>query len=426
MNKKLLCALCTLVLALAALPAGAAGVPTLYRLMAQAEDGTRVCVATAVALSDGEALTTAEAALRAGEVTVEADGEELAVVRLAPSETVGLAALTLTQPVMAHAEPGALVGEMRYWGALSDGRVVSGAARAMQSASWKGQYALLLTAQEGLCPGAVLLDAHNRVAAMVVAGYGEGVGRYVALPLAGGETRQSAWLTDVALSSQNGQLTVDWTGSAADFDEDSAVAVYVANEDNPYYAYASLPASEGGMTFPLVPGQAHDVWVLHHHGEASSAGLTADAPVLRLDAEAPRSFNKYGYRDEALYLAAAPASAQVGDTEVLPATERVTAAQLSDPDEAFYLQARSKYRTKKEQEALLVWTLTTPEGCVLWGDGSFAFLTELDGTDDWHINLTALLRDYGSAVPGAPAAGLYTIAYYLDGAKAGEVAFTAE
>ena len=424
--KKLLCALCALMWTLAAFPAGAAGVPTLYRLMAQAEDGTQICVATAVALSDGAALTTAEAALRAGDVTIAADGEERTALRLAPSETAGLAVLTLAQPVTADAEPGALTGELRYWGALSDGRLVSGAATAMQPASWKGQYALLLTAQAGLCPGAVLLDAHNGVAAMVVAGYGEGVGRYVALPLAGGEMRQSAWLTDVALSSQNGQLTVDWSGSAADFDEDSAVAVYIANEDNPYYAYASLPAAEGGMTFPLIPGQAHDVWVLHHHGEASSAGLTADAPAIRLDAEAPRSFNKYGYRDEALYLAAVPASAKPGDTEALPAAERVTAAQLADPDEAFYLQARSKYRTKKEQEALLVWTLTTPEGCVLWGDGSFAFLTELEGTDDWHVNLTELFRDYGNAVPGAPAAGRYVVAYYLDGAKAGEFAFTAE
>ncbi len=426
MKKRLLCALCALVLTLTALPAGAAGVPTLYRLMAQAEDGTRVCVATAVALSDGAALTTAEAALRAGDVTVEADGEELAALRLAPSETVGLAVLTLTQPVTAHAEPGAPTGEMRYWGALADGSLASGAATAMRPASWKGQEALLLTAREGLCPGAVLLDAQNGVTAIIVAGYGEGVGRYVALPLNAGEPRRSEWLTDVALRGQNGQLTVNWAGSAADFDEDSAVAVYVANEDNPYYAYASLPVSEGEMTFPLVPGQAHDVWVLHHHGEASSDDLTADAPAIRLDAEAPRSFNKYGYRDEALYLAAVSASAQVGDTEVLPEAGRVTAARLADPDEAFYLQARSKYRTKKEQEALLVWTLTTPEGYVLWGDGSFAFLPELDGTDDWHIDLTALLRDYARAVPGAPAAGLYTVAYYLDGAKAGEAAFTAK
>lgn len=435
--KKFLCALCALMLMISLLPAQAAGLPTLYRLMAQTADGKQTCVATAVALPDDSALLTADAALRAGNVRVMADDETLEATQPAPSDRTGLAILTLAEPAADGATQGEATGELRYWGALPDGSLVSGSAAAIQRATWKGQEALLLSAREGLCPGAVLLNAQGDVAAMIVAGYGEGVGRYVALPLLSTAARSSAWLTDVALRSQNGYLTVDWSGSAADFDEDSAVAVYFLNENNLYYFYDSLPASAGKMEVPLIPGEAHEVWALHHHGEATSGGLTADAPSVTLAAEAPRVFNKFGYRDEELYLAALPVYTLPEDEDrllenagempdVLPKAERITAEELASGEKALYLQARSKYRTKKEQEALLVWTLTTPEGFVLCESGGFIFLPDLDGTDDWHIDLTETLQSYAAVVEGAPAAGRYTVAYYLDGAKAGEVAFTVE
>lgn len=181
--KKFLCALCALMLMISLLPAQAAGLPTLYRLMAQTADGKQTCVATAVALPDGSALLTADAALRAGDVRVMADDETLEATQPAPSDRTGLAILTLAEPAANGATQGEATGELRYWGALPDGSLVSGSAAAIQRATWNGQEALLLSAREGLCPGAVLLNAQGDVAAMIVAGYGEGVGRYVALPL---------------------------------------------------------------------------------------------------------------------------------------------------------------------------------------------------------------------------------------------------
>lgn len=435
--KKLLCALCALTVMMLSLPAGAAELPTLYRLMTRTENGAQTCVATAVALVDGATLTTADAALRAGNVTVVADGETLEATQPAPSDRTGLATLTLAESAAEEIAPGEATGGMRYLGALADGSLASGEATAIQRATWRGQEALLLSAREGLCPGAVLLNAQGDAAAMIVAGYGEGVGRYVALPLLSGAAEQSTWLTDVALRSQGGYLTVDWSGSAAQFDENSAVAVYFFNENNLYYFYDSLPASAGEMKLPLVPGEAYRVWALHHHGEASYSSLPTDAPNVTLAAEAPRVFNKFGYQDEALYLAALPvytlpededklAENASGSMTVLPRAERVTAEELAAGEKALYLQARSKYRAKKEQEALLVWTLTTPEGFVLWESDGFIFLPELDGTDDWSVDLTEMLQSYAAVVEGAPAAGRYTVAYYLDGAKAGEIAFTVE
>jgi len=280
---------------------------------------------------------------------------------------------------------------------------------------------VMYTAPAALLPGSVLLDEQGALCGVTLSAYGESVNRYVAMsateimPM---ESNDTAWLQGITVTPGVGEFTVDW--SACDLScerEDCVISLFFADCMNPFYSY--MDHLEGtGTVVPVMPGHSYEVWMQHAHQQIDHSIPCPEEAVVTVEIAPAEPFVLYDYQDAEIYLSSAPMKGVENYYNTyLPPVETIDAQILSDPETAIFLQVSSSYTVEKNEEAILLVTLTTPEGYVLDYLGGFTFDVSLQEKDNWNVEISTLLDDYlDLSNTGEFAPGEYTVSYYLDGA----------
>lgn len=280
---------------------------------------------------------------------------------------------------------------------------------------------VMYTAPAALLPGSVLVDEQGDLCGVTLAAYGESVNRYMALSateITPMESSDTAWLQGFTVTPGVGEFTVDW--SACDLScerEDCVISLFFADSMNPFYSY--MDHLEGtSIVVPVVPGRSYEMWMQHAHQQIDHTVPCPEEAVATVEIAPAEPFVLYDYQDAEIYLSAAPMKGVEGYYNTyLPPVETINTQTLSDPETAIFLQVSSSYTVEKNEEAILLVALTTPEGYVLDYLGGFTFDAALQERDNWNVELYPLLDDYLSMNgTGEFAAGEYTVSYYLDGA----------
>lgn len=450
MMKKLLALMLAVTLACLSVPAMAAGAaePALYRLVSRDARGNDTVLGSAVLLMERTVLlTTVWAAQADGGLYAIGSGGEFPIergVRVPSDGDLLILELDKESPAAPLLLGSSDTDDLVSVGIRGDGTVISADVRHVSTVPYRGENCLLLTAEEDLLPGSVILGANGDLAGVVVAEYGEGAGRYVAMPaetiyqLLAEDTQSmdegwqeslpdgSSWLKDVSVTAKPGMLLVDWSASEIEnLSEDSVFEVFFADMANPYYSYVQVDGSERQAELPAVPGREYMVWVQHAHGEAVTDGYRPDELAVQVRTEDAAPMELYSYADTTFYLGAVPAEQAENVEGLVPPLEAITAEALSDPTTALCLQAVSTYEIDQTTEAALLVTLFTPEGFVFMEDAGFIYEPSLAKEDIWHVDVTELFGDYSLYNgTGSLASGEYTLAYYLDGCLANSLQWT--
>lgn len=400
----------------------------LYLLVQRNAAGEMQPVGSAVLYKDNATLLTGAPIAQAEGLYAQGTGGSIAVAAVKPAED-GMLLLTLETP--SSAAP--LTANPEGSPALALGHDAQGQACLstldyMTIMPYGSDYALIYTAQQAMLPGSVLLDENGDICGVTLAAYGEGINRYVAATdqALTGLQYDVSWLTGFTADYAQGLLTVDW--SACDMtcgQEDCVISLFVQDVQNPYFTYYTV--KEGTQAeLLLTPGRSYRLWVQHAHGEAQPNMVFPENRSVLAELPQPSAFHLYDYETAAMYLSAVPAAqADEADNTYLPPASSVTRDDLMNPENAFFLQVRSTYAVDQQEEALLVASLTTPEGYCFSMEGQFLFQPELQQQDEWNVNIAELL-DNCLAYSGQLSSGVYTLSYYLDGSIGAQYDFTLE
>lgn len=426
--KKLLALLLCLALAGAApVAASAASNPPLFRLTVTDAAGREKTIGSAILFLGGQKLLTSVAVDDPDALTAYApDGEAYQVVFVDDYSYrcvflyLDREAENVREAVASPVAP----AEGRLAGLTAKGRQYAEPAKQVTNASYGGRDAYLVSADEPLLPGAVLLDEDNDVIALVSATWGEAENRYVAVTM---DTLLHTyansiddWPSAVPVSYENGLVTLDWSESAT---EESAYVVYVQDLANRYYSYYLMDEGETTWSVYTAPGAEYGVWV-----RPFSVGDEIDVYLPSMNGvyfETPDEglFTDYGFTDESC-LAWAPVNVLPGLTGELTALEEVTPEALTDPDKALYLQVTNTYDVDEDVELPMVIVLETPEGYRIMSANGYLFSPDYEASDVWHAEITGLFNDYLQYGSGSFAPGEYAVRYAIGGMWAGGFTFT--
>lgn len=441
MLQRILTLLMAMLLLAAPAYAEGTGSDALYLLVSRDAEGVETPLGSAVLFMDQTTLlTTVWAAQASGELYAVGAGGTLAIAQgTKPSAESELALLTLeTASPAAPLTLGAVSPALTTLGFASSGDALVQPAAYLSYMPYGDIYTLLYTAPAALLPGCVLLDPSGGLAAITTATYVEGVNRYVAITaddinaeISAGEASTPegvSWLTGFTVMPGAGSFTVDWSACDLTCDqEDCVIGLFFADTENPYFSF--LTAEEEGSTqLCVTPGRTYSVWVQHGHGEISTAVQRPAEAAVTVTVPEAVPFDQYQYQDSEIYLGSVPASeAEAALTTKVAPMEAVTAATLSDPDMAIFLQAASSYTISETAEADLLVVLATPEGYTFDYLGLFIFDITLQDNDVWNVDVSPLFDDYlAFNETGMMASGDYTLSYYLDGALANQISWTLE
>lgn len=424
--KKVIILLLALLLAFPAL--GESESSALYLLVQRTSTGEMQPVGSAVLYQDKTTLLTAAPITQAEGLYAQGEGGIFGIAAMKPTDD-GLSLLTLevsspATPLAANPEgsPALALGHD------TEGKACSSTLEYMTIMPYGSSYALVYTAQQAMLPGSVLLDDSGAICGVTLATYGEGINRYVAATdqMLTSVQYDVSWLTGLTADYAQGLLTVDW--SACDMtceQDDCVITLFVTDIQNPYFTYYIIE-EENQVELLLPPGRSYRLWLQHAHGEAQPGMTFPENRSILAELPMPNAFCLYDYQTAAMYLSAVPVGrADEADNTYLPPMEEVTAQTLLDQENTVFLQVRSTYAVDQQEDALLIASLTTPEGYCFYLEGQFLFLPELQQQDDWNVNITDLLNAY-LAYCGKLSSGDYTLSYYLDGSIGAQYCFTLE
>lgn len=425
--KKLICILLLLTLAFPALAEEdvyARVSDALYRIVLRTAEGD-VTLGSGVVFLDQSVLLTAGAYPAAGALyAIGADGEH-GVRSVEWPGSAGLALMQLDSP--SSATPLGLsdyqtVGLSHLFGTDDEGNVGTVPLYQALHSVYRGQYALLLSAEEGLLPGAVMMDEKGCVVAVVMAQQAEGVGMYVALNAKAiysaitGEQEADAFL-DLEVGWDNGLLTLSWIDGPR---EDGLYLITISGKENGYYTFFEADCDQRSFQTAVPPGHTYYI-----QAQWTPSEEEAHAPVWSAMAEytVPQSaFTLYGFTQEC-FLASAPAGQEI--TGVLPEMTFVSADTLADASRALYLQITNTYDVDGDIEAPMTLELLAPDGQFYFDELSYLFSPEYEAEDVFCVPLAELFETCARfSANGAMQPGEYTLRYAIAGKTAGEYAFT--
>lgn len=404
----------------------------LYLLVDRNAEGVDTPLGSAVLYQDASTLLTSVWALTQLEGDLYAVGADGTYAALdAVGEDKELVTLALETPSTAQPlQPGSAGTTLYVLGHNAASQAVEGEAKHLSTMPYDyDATAMLFTAPDSLLSGSALVDEEGNLFGITLGGYGEGVNRYVAMPLTetGMGEQAVSWLTGFTVEAKAGYLSVDWSDCDHTCDKGNCVTgVFYADTQNPYYSY--FVEEETAVDILAAPGRSYQVWVQHAHGDiAQNAERPAEAAVLATT-PAAEPFDRYDYKDSAIYLAAVPLEEQEDYiNKHIPPMEAVNAETLADAQSAIFMQVVSSYAVEETQYSDLYLVLTTPEGYAIGYAAEFVFEPALQERDEWNVEIYSMLDDYlaynddGEFAPGA-----YTLCYYLDGALANQLTWVLE
>lgn len=397
----------------------------LYHIVLRTEAGD-TALGTGVLFVQQDMLLSTEVCCREGElIAIGADGEHA----IRSWETVGNAGAALLQLADdAAAEPLFLsdynAQPVSYlFGRDEFGDICTEPIYQVLYSVYRDELAMVLSSQEGLLPGAVMVDDRGQVVCLVVAQQMEGAGMYTALEA---ETIYSAVMAAEEEKSglplemiwEDGLLVIRWQDDAPR--EGGLYLVSICAAQNSYYTTYSAAHTASHIRAALPPGQTYYAQVQWAESAARAAEPVWSAlHVCTVPAEA---FTAHGFT-QSCYPASLPADTSVA--AVLPENAWTAALLLDDRTDA-YLQVLCSYDVAETIQYPLTASLTGPDGQFFFDEMVFTFNPAYESADAFAIPVDALFENCARFSGGTLLPGSYTLHYAIGGLLAGEYTFTLE
>lgn len=427
-----------LVLALMLLPAQAeAQSPdALYRIVLRTETGDET-LGTGVLFGSNTSLLTVKGCWAEGDLyAIGVDGEHEVSYRgeIAGSQLIllGLAEESAAEPLQITKSEYLL--DYKLYGAAAAGQFTAQDVSLSRATVLDGRGEVLLTAEEGLLPGAVMLGEDGGIACLTVSQHGEGLGVYTAMVdatltelLGNGEIPDAPHLLrGFFVDVKDGQLVIDWTAACGSVTEETVFNVYTSIVTNTYLSYDKVTGGETTSIFPAVPGTQVMVWIVRSEGELSENIFPesySDAAFVTIPEAKP--YTEYGFRNLRCGVTPGEPGKEGTAADFLP-QQPLTRESLSDRDAPIYFQTEDTYTvTEEDDDHTLLVALYTPEGYVFSYHSGYVFMPEMNGSDLWMSDISEIFAAYEQFAEGELwPAGAYEIVYYIDGCEAARIPFS--
>ena len=291
----------------------------------------------------------------------------------------------------------------------------------MTRMTWMGYDSVLLRLSGPVFPGSPMLTEGGELAGMVVAEYGEGENRFVALTADGmihaigdaisGQQPETAGnpLEGYRVTVEKNEVFFDW--SQADPGEGQPgeqLYLVVADTGNSYINYARIDQGETSARMVLAPGRTYLSGLIWSFGAPES--LPEKYEITSLPEAGP--LTDYGFVSLQCSLAEEPAEGLKNGELPLP-LENVTEELLRSGRLHFY--SSSMYDVPERIDGLtLLITLTAPSGENYRYLTGWIFDPSYMREDSWSVPLsdTGLLETLNRK---GYSAGTYEVAFYVDG-----------
>ena len=444
--KRALVWLAVLALAAACLPAAAEETPgaRLFDLYTTNWAGDR-WVASAIPIGDGVLLASWAVLPQEKKALIASDGEHRWEVKAVVPDEDGMTALVLFDEGAARKRrPDSLFRIMASGGSVpaADCTVRSRNAAGedlevrvlhAEACKWPGRECFLLTLEGDVPQGSPVVTGNGEVAGMIVAGYGEGPNRVLALTseeialavfLDGRKVSAIQEWGDApeGLSVQvtGNTAVIEWSAEALpETAEDETLYLIIGDAGNNFFSY--LPVGE----------KAHKEECLLTPGRVYVAGFTVSREIpdrlpdgFTVFVPGPAEWmTDHGFRPKTTAIAEMPAAAVAGTTPI-PVTE-VTEELLRSGRAYFY--SSSAYTMEagmpfSEMNQSLLVTLTDPLGNNYTYESIWYFDRSLQEDDTWYVSLQKTGMTEFLDENGYPA-GTYRLDYYIGGKLADVITF---
>ena len=294
--------------------------------------------------------------------------------------------------------------------------------------TWKGQRFLLLSLTDPAPAGSPVLTSDGKLAGFVAAQWAEGVNRVAVMPadgIASSVSGLASLLTSLpdwgeapeglVLTADRNAVTIDWTNMVMpEKPEGSDVYIVILDTGNSYLTSFPAESQDRALTLVLTPGRFYIV------GPVVSAGRPVTIPQSYVSVFIPNAgkLTDYGFKPVVTAIAAAPEEGLKEGEAPVPVTE--VTEELLRSDRA-YFYSHSTYEVTEEIEGSLLVTLTDPEGNNYRYQSGWLYAPEYMAEDIWYVKMSDSLTE-SLNLNGYPA-GVYRMAFYVDGKLADEFEF---
>ncbi len=438
--KRILPLLLALVLLMGLLPARAETFPdTIYRIVLRTETED-ITLGTGVLFGSKTTLLTVRACYAEGNlVAIGADGEHAVSYR---GEVAGSQLITLGLATESAAEP-ISVTEADYlmdynvYGVKADGTLVASPVQQTRLTYFSNHGEVILYADEGLLPGAMMFGDDEGLALITVWQETEGLGAYAAVSdvslnriFREENTLPSGKLVrNFTAEWDRGEILVDWSqGTGFIPTEDTVFTVYSTATCNTYLTSITATAEETSVRLPAIPGTETVVWIGVSQGEPAEAVFPESGmDMVMVATGTPEPFTLNGLTNLRFGITAAAPGQDAMPADFLPQVP-LTRETLSDRSLSMYFQTEDTYTaTAEDDDHTLMVTLYTPEGYAFYYYSGYIFMPEFCESDLWVSDITDLFTDYERFAEEEPwPAGDYTVLYTIDGGEVAQFTFTLE
>lgn len=392
-------------------------------------DAGDTLLGTGVAFIRNDTILTVEGCIREGELVVLSSGGEHRVTSVRAEES-GAALLTIDPPV--DAAPVSLADYSMQavpyvLSASADGQRAAEPLYQVLMTRYRGTDALLLSSEDGLLPGAIVLDEAGALVCITAARNGEGVGMYTALDISSlyGLSIELDDISDTeaayvkaSISWQDGVLDISWP------DANHTEGVYfitVGGRENRYYSSYTAGAIRTGISILLPLGHSYDVQVQWTPDKTQP--LPINWYIMQEISLPEDAYTDHGFTCRS-YVSALPAGSAIPDG-LFPETEFLSVDMVTGGAYDLYFQSIAEYQVDEQIPLPMTAELIAPDGQFYYLDLEFVFDPALQGADVFYLPLGDLFAECLQFTEGnALAPGEYRLRYAIAGKTADEYVFT--
>ena len=402
--------------------------------------GNREWIAAAVPFAEGVLMTSSALLPEAPEQIVISDGENYWEAKAVIPDKTGTLALVFYD--RADGNPGSGTWPLLPWGtsasagscsvryADQEGRPDSCEVLDAEDIRMGERRLLLLTLTEPVKPGSAVLTGDGYLAGIVTAEWAEGINRVLALPaeeIAGSLQEAAALVANLPewgtapeglnVTVEKNRVTIDWKDMVLpEKAEGESLYMVLLDTGNNYLNFYPAETQERSLSIILTPGRFYAV------GPAASADKPDSIPETFATFAVPQAqpLTDYHFHPVVTAIAEVPEKGLAEDEKPVPVTE-VTEVMLRSGRAYFYSHSVYEVTGTVEGKSLLV-TLTDPDGVNYTYRSSWIYMPEYMTEDIWYVSLKEAGLTAALDRNGYPA-GIYRMAYYVDGDLADEFEF---
>ena len=297
--------------------------------------------------------------------------------------------------------------------------------------AWDDQPCYVLTLSDDAPLGSPVLDNRGILVATIVAGYAEGQHRYLALPadgIANAVTQISLALEEISdttapeglkVTANKNLVTVDWEEMTfPELQEGETLYLVIHDVKNDYLNYYPAQTYERKQDVILTPGRTYVISV----GVYTAIPDTVAEQYVTITIPAAKRVTEHNFTPvrTAIAVSENPELAP-GESPKPIAPEEVTTELLRSGCAWFYSVSTYEVDDVYRDLTLLV-TLTDPREKNYRYESTWVFSPEYMEEDTWYISLRANQLTDGLDAGGYPA-GVYEMAFYIDGDLADSFSF---